>query len=331
MPDKQSKIPHEALASQDVRSKALELLRSQGWKALRDVEKMLGWESNFGMINYRMATQLGIKEHQLKYLLYRRERQEEGRQRRKAKKAARDLELTTYTSSKLKFVISYPVGWTATTDALHTESEGVDVEKVYEAFKKELPNFEMTLEEFRKEVEEPEYEKDLSAEEAYKRLLDREGDDVVSFPEFKKIFEQDLLQRKQTEEKMAQLAQMELGLFHACPPDSEDDVNVEVAKLSLSRPMTAMELYELHKPPYQWVPIGNRPSKGIDVDGLYGVKYYYIFNTGETDKMWEMPKFFNVYLVENDEGWIISCSCIEMAFINHKPIFERIIDSFRRI
>ena len=40
---------------------------------------------------------------------------------------------------------------------------------------------------------------------------------------------------------------------------------------------------------------------------------------------------FNVYLVENDEGWIISCSCIEMAFINHKPIFERIIDSFRRI
>jgi hypothetical protein len=105
---------------------------------------------------------------------------------------------------------------------------------------------------------------------------------------------------------------------------------VEVIKLKLTRSMTPLELYQLDKPSPEEVPWNNRPSKGITVDGLQGIKYYYIFGAGETRDMAEMPQYFNVYLTEDEVGWIISCSCMERVFRKYKAIFTRTISSFRR-
>ncbi len=248
------------LAPPEIRHKALEMLRSRGHGALREVEELLGWESSIGMFQSLMAKKLGITIWQLSYMLSRDKLQKDAKERRIAEKKARNIDYKIYTSSKLKFSITFPVDWRVTTDMLWTESDGSTLEA-----------------------------------------------------------------------QRSKPTQMELGLFQAILYKSEDNLSVEVAKFELTKPMTAIELYELDKPPNEQVPIGNRPSKGIDLDGLHGVKYYYVFNTGEKNKMWEMPKFFNVYLTENKVGWIISCSCKEGAFKNYKPVFESIISSFQRI
>ena len=164
----------------------------------------------------------------------------------------------------------------------------------------------------------------ITLEQAYAAFSKMFPDSVKSMEDYKR-------ERDELEAQRSKSAQMELGLFQAFLHNSKDNLSVEVAKLELNKPMTALELYELDKPPEEQVPIGNRPSKGINLDGLQGVKYYYVFNTGETNKIWEMPKFFNVYLAENKAGWIISCSCREGAFKNYKPVFERIIRSLQRI
>lgn len=385
-----SEEPGKLLAPPEVRRKALEILRSRGYRALNDVEKMLGWDRPTGMPDNRMAQQLGVTKDQLRYILFRNERQKEAKEKRTAEKEARNVEFATYTSSKLKFTFSFPADWRVTTDVLQTESDDITLEQAYTACQKAFPDSGMTLEDYRREVDEWEAQREVSAEEAYRRLRESERakaarfqefkkayerdrtqayrlffekllgmppDEeieglasidlpareaynrlmadpetfLVGFSEFKEVYERDLQQRRQAEERRAELAQMELGLFQASPPNSEDDLSIEVTKLRFSEPMTALELYELDKSPPEYVPVGNRPSKGIDVNGLHGVKYYYVFDTGETTRSQEWPKFFNVYLAENDEGWIISCSCKAGAFNNYKPVFERIIGSFRRI
>ena len=356
---------------------------------LDDVEKLLGWEHTFGMPANRMAQQLGVTKGQLQYMLFRDELQKQAKERRIAEKIARSIPYTTYTSSKLKFSISFPAEWEVTTDMLQIESDGITLEQTYAAFQKMFPDSEMSLENYRREVNEWEPQREIPAEEAYQTLLEEERakaarfkefkkayerdrrqayrlffekllgtppdegigalasrelsameahnrlmEDpetfLVSFPEFKEQYEWDLQQRRQAEDKRAELAQMEMGFLEASLPNSEDDPSVDVTKLKLTKPMTALELYELDKPPSEQVPTGSRPSKGVDVDGLHGVKYYYVFDIGETRKISEMHKFFNVYLAQNDEGWIISCLCKEAVFRKYKAIFDRIITSFRR-
>ena len=353
-----SEEPAKLLAPPEVRRKALEILRSQGYRALNDVEKMLGWDRPIGMPDNRMAQQLGVTKDQLRYILFRNERQKEAKEKRTAEKEARNVEFGTYTSSKLKFTISFPADWRVTTDVLQTEKweaqREVSAEEAYQRLWESERAKAVRFQEFKKAYERDRtqayrlfFEKllgmppdeeieglasiDLPVREAYNRLMGDPETFLVGFPEFKEVYERDLQQRRQAEERKAELAQMELGLFQASPPNSEDDLSVEVTKLRLSEPMNALELYELDKSPPEYVPVGNRPSKGIDVNGLHGVKYYYVFNTGETTRSQEWPKFFNVYLAENDEGWIISCSCKAGAFNHYKPVLERIIGSFRRI
>ena len=171
----------------------------------------------------------------------------------------------------------------------------------------------------------------FSAEEAYTRLMTDPEMFLVSFTEFKKQYEWEQEHRREAERRRDELAQMEVGYFEVSSPDDDNYPSVEVTKLKLTRPMTPLELYQLDKPNPEDVPWGNRPSKGIIVDGLQGIKYYYIFDTGETRNMSEMPQFFNVYLTEEEVGWIISCSCIARAFPRYKEIFTRIIGSFHRI
>jgi len=288
MPDINAEESSEFLAPPEIRHKALEMLRSRGHRALREVEELLGWESSIGMFQSHMDRKLGVTIWQLQYMLFRDKLQKDAKERRIAEKKARNIDYKIYTSSKLKFSIAFPADWRVTTDVLWAELDGITLEQAYAAFSKMFPDSVKSMEDYKRE-------------------------------------------RDELEAQRSKSTQMELGLFQAILHNSEDDLSVEVTKLEFTKPRTAIELYESDKPPEEQVPIGNRPSKGINLDGLHGVKYYYVFNTGETNKMWEMPKFFNVYLTENKVGWIISCSCKEGAFKNYKPVFESIISSFQRI
>lgn len=208
-----------------------------------------------------------------------------------------------------------------------------EFKKIYEQDKKQAYRtfFEKLLGMPPDEIIEEFAARELSAEEAYTRLMADPETFLVSLAEFKEQYEWEQEQRKEAERRREELAQMEVGYFEASPPNDEDYPSVEVTQLKLIRPVTPLELYQLDKPSSEAVPWGNRPSKGITVDGLQGVKYYYIFDTGETRNMTEMPQFFNVYLTEGQMGWIISCSCTARAFSKYKGIFITIIDNFRRI
>lgn len=182
------------------------------------------------------------------------------------------------------------------------------------------------------EVIEKEYaSRGLSAKEAYKTLMEDPETFIVSFEEFEEIYRREQEHEEEQKGKREVLSQMEEGYFEASPLDDENYPSIEVNKLKLTRSMSPIELYQLDKPSSEVVPWGNRPSKGITADGLQGIKYYYVFDTGETRNMSEMPKFFTVYLTDNETGWIISCSCKEAVFRKYKEIFDRIVASFRRI
>jgi hypothetical protein len=201
-----------------------------------------------------------------------------------------------------------------------------DKKKAYKAF------FETCLGIPTDEDIEKEYvSRDLYAEEAYKRLMEDPETFLISFEEFEQQYKEEQERQREQERKREKLSQMEEGYFEASSPDDENYPSVEVTKLRLTRIMTPLELYQLDKPRPEAVPWGNRPSKGITVNGLQGIKYYYIFDTGETRNMSEMPQFFNIYLTEGQTGWIISCSCLAKVFPKYKEIFTKIISSFRRI
>lgn len=201
-----------------------------------------------------------------------------------------------------------------------------DKKKAYKAF------FETCLGMPTDEYIEKEFvSRDLSAEEAYKRLMEDPETFLISFEEFEQQYKWEQERQREQKRKKEELSQMEEGYFEASPLDDANYPSVEVTKLNLSRSMSPLELYQLDKPSSEAVPQGNRPSKGITVDGLQGVKYYYIYDTGETRNWAEMTKFFNVYLIEKHSGWIITCSCLTKVFPKYKENFTKIISSFRRI
>lgn len=208
-----------------------------------------------------------------------------------------------------------------------------EFEKIYERDKKEgyKAFFEKLLGMPPDEMIEGFAAKELSAEEVHANLMEKPETFLIGFEEFKELYEREQEQRREAERRRDELAQMEVGNFEASPANDEDYLCVEVTKLKLTRVMGPLELYQLDKPIPEVVPWGNRPSKGITVDNLQGVKYYYVFDTGETRNLAEMPRFFNVYLTEIDTGWIISCSCKTGAFPKYKGIFTTIVGSFRRI
>src|SRR3972149_2944321 len=170
-----------------------------------------------------------------------------------------------------------------------------------------------------KDIEKEYVSRDLSSEKAYKRLIKDPETFLISFEEFEQQY------KEEQERKKEELSQMEEGYFEASPPDDENYPSAEVTKLNIPRSMIPLELYQLDKPSPEEVSQGIRPSKGITLDGLQGVKYYYIYDTGETRNMAEMTKFFNVYLIEEQTGWIITCSCLTKVFPKYKEIFTKII------
>jgi len=201
-----------------------------------------------------------------------------------------------------------------------------DRKKAYKAF------FETCLGMPTDEDIEKEYmSRDLSAEEAYKRLIKDPETFLISFEEFEQQYKDEQERKRERERREEELSQMEEGYFEASPPDDDNYPSVEVTKLNLTRSISPLELYQLDKLSSEEALQRIRPSKGITVDGLQGVKYYCIYDTGEIRNETEMPKYFNVYLIEEHTGWIITCSCLTKVFPKYKEIFTKIITSFRRI
>lgn len=201
-----------------------------------------------------------------------------------------------------------------------------DKKKAYKAF------FETCLGMPTDEDIEKEYmSRDLSAEEAYKRLIKDPETFLISFEEFEQQYKDEQGRKRERKRREEELSQMEEGYFEASPSDDDNYPSVEVTKLNLTRSISPLELYQLDKLSSDEALQRIRPSKGITVDGLQGVKYYYIYDTGETRNETEMAKYFNVYLIEEQTGWIITCSCLTKVFPKYKEIFTKIITSFRRI
>ena len=295
------------------RDLALKLLSEKGYLALGEVERLLGWEKPIGMLHNVMAAKLGLREGQLKRLIHGHQWRTRGREQRAAGRDARDVALTPRFSKALGFSISLPVDWRVVTDS----------------------------EEFVRLAQEHSELMQRSRPERVPRrhvILPRRTDvsdlgnvvDMTDRMQAKREHEE----RKAEAERHARLERMTVGLFQAEPLDDEDEPFVEVHKFRLEIPLTAMDLYNLDKHLPEAVPWGNRPSKGIAVDGLQGVVYYFAMNIGEPSPTCE-PAFFNVYLAERLEGWCISCQCRcgehpMKTFQKYKPIYRRIIGSFRR-
>lgn len=315
MTDLYSEKPSDLLAAPAVRHRALELLRAYGHQAIKDVEKMLGWESHIRMPGHRMAQLLGITKDKLRYMLNRTELKKKAKERRLAEKEARHVTFTTYTSNNFKFTISFPSDWRVTTDTLWAEGKNISPEQFYEAIQKKLQASGLSIDDTGSRIDHQKAKKEITAEEAYQKLLEKD------------VYEWRLQRQRQKGESEAELHQMELGIFTVSSSDSENSPNVDITKLRLTKSMTALDLYEMDKPLSEHALTGNRSKWGIDVDGLHGEKYYYIPAICD---IW-LPKFLNVYLTDSDEGWIISCSCKADAFNHYKAVFERIINSFRRI
>jgi len=151
----ENKLPAE------VRSRALEMLSSKGKHAIKDVEKLLGLGTWWGMDE--LARRLGITRYKLKYVLARDYFLAREKDERIAKEAAASIQGEVVMSQELGFRIWLPNGWKAT-------QENDDVEDVSIV----IPG-----------------EKQISTEEAYRKLLDQEHAKVIGKKVFNKLFIQD--------------------------------------------------------------------------------------------------------------------------------------------
>jgi len=362
MNDRSSKESSEILAPPEIRDAALNLLRSQGYRALSDVEKMLRLEGPSAVKDRRMAQKLGISKDQLIYLMFRDEYRKLAKKRREAAKKARTIDHITHKSVALGFTVSYPPDWVICDHRITAETEIVpilpyqvsaeeaynemlhsirssvisegcfqalyekDKVEAYREFFKGCPGTPSD-EQIRKEYA----NRNLSAEESYRVLMDDPETFIVSFDYFKQGFEMDQQLDRIYAANRYELSQMENGYFQASSADDTDHACVEIIKLEMVRHMSPLELYELDKPCDGSHLDGRRPAKCTLVDGLPAVKYFYTLDTGATRDFREMTKFLNAYLTEDNEGWIIACSCKKEAFEDYKPIFEYVIRSFKRV
>jgi hypothetical protein len=295
------------------RDLALKLLREKGHLALREVEKLLGWEQPFGMLQTVMAARLGIGKSQLKRLIQGQHLKVREKEQRRSKRDARTIALVPQISKRLGFSISLPPGWRVISDT--------------EEIVRLTQEFSELMQQSRPE-----------RTPRHRVIFPRRGRargirnviDLTDRLQARREWEE----RKEDAERHARLERMTVGLFQAAPLDNRDELIVEVIKWRLESPMTAMDLYSLDKHLPEAVPWGNRPSKGLVVDGLQGVLYYFAMNAGNMSAT-QVPAFFNVYLTEQLEGWLISCQCRcgehpMKTFQKYKPIYRRIISSFRR-
>lgn len=301
------------LPSAEVRTEAINLLRSKGAAALKKVQKLLGWKSSIGMGQREMSQKLGISIGQLRYLLKRDYLRKKEKDRRIAESYAEKIEFTTYTSHKHRFSISLPENWRVITDTHEWSKLAQDY---LEYFIQSKPG--------KKPMRFLGYSR-ISVDGRIRELTDFE-ERLVAKEEFE--------ERRANAEQHVRIDKMATGLFQAELPDHKDEAFIEVIKLQMDGPLTALDLYELDKYLPEEIAWGNRPKNGIVVDGLSGVVYYHMMRYDYSPQ--DEIVFFNVYLADGLEGWILSCQCLcgdfyFKTFERYKPIFRRIISSFKRL
>jgi len=119
-----------------------------------------------------------------------------------------------YISKKLGFSITLPEGWKVDEETLSAEVEKgeIDCEEAYERFQKIFPDSEISFEEFKTGPKEP------SVEEAYemsKARLERMGVGIVSFDEFKDIYEYEQEEKRVRARKRQEMDDMMIGYLDA--------------------------------------------------------------------------------------------------------------------
>lgn len=304
--------------SQERRELALKLLREKGHLALKEVERLLGWERPIGMAQRAMAANLGISEGQLKRLIKLQYEQAKEREQRRAEDDAKTIALVPQISRNLAFSISLPAGWQVIID---TEEFVHLAEEYNEMLKRSQPDIVPTR------------------RVGFPRRVNLSGIKNVADLTDRLRAKREHEERRDEAERHARLERMAVGLFQAAPPRDDDEPFVEISKLRLESPLTAMDLYILDKHLPEKVVWGNRPSKGLTVDGMEGVLYYFVMG-GEGRPTYEtytkQTAFFNVYLSDGLEGWLISCQCrcgepYMQTFQRYKPMFRRIIGSFQPV
>lgn len=295
---------------------ALNLLRQKGHLALTEVERLIAWQGRPGWMTYsEMARALGTNEGELFRLVRLAYLREKDRRRRSAQRSARAVELTEHTSHNLRFSVSLPVNWRVVMDTCELVPAAQEhLELLLRSGREKRP----TRFHWRAAWGRPKIPSEFQ-----ERWMAR----------------QEFEERKAAAERHARLERMAVGLFQAVPAKDDDEAFIEFTRFRLESRLTAMELYNLDKHLPEAVTWGNRPSKPMVVDGLHGVVYYFVMHTGAAGPLSESyakePAFFNVYLAEDLEGWIISCQCrcgeaYMKTFHRYKPIFRRIIGTFRR-
>jgi hypothetical protein len=120
------------------------------------------------------------------------------------------------------------------------------------------------------------------------------------------------------------------GVFIAGRGSEKGIPSMEIYLLRLPHPMDPIELYTMSKIPYQFIATGTLPKKRLSVDGLQGVKYYYTYIPPGADQGSNASRNYSVYFSEVKKGWILSCSCRAHDFIQHRPVFDKVIASFKR-
>jgi hypothetical protein len=305
--------------SPEQRELALKLLREKGRLALREVESLLGWNRPHRMMNRVMAGHLGIPERQLKYLIHRQHEQVKDQERRGAERDATAIALAPHISQKLGFSICLPAGWQVIADSEEFVHLAEEYCEMMQRSEPERTSGRRVISPRRADVRHIKNVMDLR-----NRLqANREHEEL-----------------KAEAERHARLERMTVSIFQAAPPDDHDEAFIEITKLRLDSPLTAMDLYNLDKRLAKSVPWGNRPRNGLVVDGLQGIVYYFVMKTGEVRPTYatytNQPAFFNAYLADDPNGWILSCLCrcgeaYMETFHQYKPIFRRIIGSFRRL
>ena len=295
------------------RSEVMKLLHSKGSVALNEVTRLLGWKGSYGITNHLIAQKLDITEGKLKYLLHRDYLSTKAKERRMAESNAKRIAFVTHISNKLNFSISLPENWRVITD---THEWSRLAQEYLEHFLESKPG------------ENP------MRFSRYSRLSDDGHIRPLTDFEERLVAKEEYRERKANAEQHARLEKMATGLFQAKLPDHNDEAFVEVTRMQLDSPLTALDLYELDKYLPEEVSWGNRPKKGMVVDGLSGVAYYHMMSYDHSPQ--DEPVFFNVYLADDLDGWILSCQCRYgdynfKTFNRYKPIFRRIISSFKRL
>lgn len=336
----QSEAPgfiNPSLVESKIREKAMQILLSGRSGKLQEIEKLLGIEANTTMPE--IAAKLAMTEYQLKYRLNR----DWNRQQTKEKKAeegkVKAMDGATIFCQLLKFSIWLPKYW-------QFEVENNEVEDLSESFKWRYEEWQkscasLNMKELYESIrfdgylyEYVTFDVPWDGRDGSTWFFPREevNGNVLPFELFMQRMnetkeEKDSLWQEKLSMKLKQGWQV--GYFSASPKngDGESELQVEVTKFSFREPLSSLELYYAEKPEKENISqIPTRRDKKWTIDGMAAIKAYYIWNIGG-----EEPCQFSSYLADGSDGWAIDCWSPKEKRHILRPLFHKIISSFRRI